>query len=96
MTATSPPKIYVAGYRGMVGSAIIRELAKQGQTNVVVRTHAELDLTDQQAVRTFFDVERPDQVYYPRPIVQRSDVVYRAHSSGRVEQQNARSRTGRT
>jgi GDP-L-fucose synthase len=57
------PKIYVAGHRGMVGSAIIRELENQGQTNVVVRTHAELDLTDQQAVRTFFDVEKPDQVY---------------------------------
>ena len=63
MTETSPPKIYVAGHRGMVGSAIIRELENQGQTNIVVRTHAELDLTDQQAVRTFFDVERPDQVY---------------------------------
>ena len=63
MTETSPPKIYVAGHRGMVGSAIIRELANQGQANFVVRTHAELDLTDQQAVRTFFDVERPDQVY---------------------------------
>ena len=57
------PKIYVAGHRGMVGSAIIRELANQGQTNIVVRTHAELDLTNQQAVRAFFDVERPDQVY---------------------------------
>jgi GDP-L-fucose synthase len=57
------PKIYVAGHRGMVGSAIIRELENQGQTNIVVRTHAELDLTNQQAVRTFFDVERPDQVY---------------------------------
>jgi GDP-L-fucose synthase len=63
MTAANQPKIYVAGHRGMVGSAIIRELASQGQTNVVVRTHAELDLTNQQAVRTFFDVERPDQVY---------------------------------
>jgi GDP-L-fucose synthase len=57
------PKIYVAGHRGMVGSAIIRELANQGQTNIVVRTHAELDLTDQQAVRTFFELEKPDQVY---------------------------------
>ena len=63
MTATSQPKIYVAGHRGMVGSAIIRELANQDQTNVVVRTHAELDLTDQQAVRTFFETEKPDQVY---------------------------------
>jgi GDP-L-fucose synthase len=56
-------KIYVAGHRGMVGSAIIRELEKQDQTNIVVRTHAELDLTDQQAVRTFFNSEKPDQVY---------------------------------
>ena len=58
-----PPKIYVAGHRGMVGSAIIRELANQGQTNLVVRTHAELDLTNQQAVQAFFEAEKPDQVY---------------------------------
>ncbi len=57
------PKIYVAGHRGMVGSAIIRELQKQGQTNIVVRTHAELELTNQQAVRDFFRAEKPDQVY---------------------------------
>ena len=57
------PKIYVAGHRGMVGSAIVRELANQGQTNIVVRTHAELDLTDQHAVRAFFAAEKPDQVY---------------------------------
>jgi GDP-L-fucose synthase len=63
MSAIKQPKIYVAGHRGMVGSAIIRELANQGQTNMVVRTHSELDLTSQQAVSAFFDVERPDQVY---------------------------------
>jgi GDP-L-fucose synthase len=57
------PKIYVAGHRGMVGSAIIRELENQGQMNIVLRSHAELDLTDQQAVRDFFEMERPDQVY---------------------------------
>jgi GDP-L-fucose synthase len=57
------PKIYVAGHRGMVGSAIIRELQKQGQTNVVVRTHTELELTNQQAVRDFFKTEKPNQVY---------------------------------
>jgi GDP-L-fucose synthase len=57
------PKIYVAGHRGMVGSAIIRELEKKGQTNVVFRTHGDLDLTDQQVVRTFFQDEQPDQVY---------------------------------
>jgi GDP-L-fucose synthase len=57
------PKIYVAGHRGMVGSAIIRELQKQGQTNIVVRTRTELELTNQQAVRDFFKTEKPDQVY---------------------------------
>jgi GDP-L-fucose synthase len=57
------PKIYVAGHRGMVGSAIIRELQKNGQTSIVVRTHTELELTNQQAVRDFFEAERPDQVY---------------------------------
>lgn len=56
-------KIYVAGHRGMVGSAIVRTLQHQGYTNIVTRTHAELDLTDQAAVRTFFAVEKPDQVY---------------------------------
>jgi GDP-L-fucose synthase len=56
-------KIYVAGHRGMVGSAIVRVLKSQGQINFVVRTHAELDLTDQQAVRHFFETEKPDQVY---------------------------------
>jgi GDP-L-fucose synthase len=63
MAVTNQPKIYVAGHRGMVGSAIIRELEKQGQTNIVVRSHAELDLIDQQATRAFFEDERPDQVY---------------------------------
>lgn len=57
------PKIYVAGHRGMVGSAIVRALRAQGHTNIVTRTHAELDLTDQAAVRAFFAVEKPDQVY---------------------------------
>ena len=56
-------KIYVAGHRGMVGSAIVRALKSQGQAHFVVRTHAELDLTDQQAVRHFFETEKPDQVY---------------------------------
>ena len=52
-------KIYVAGHRGMVGSAIVRELHRQGYTNLVTRTHAELDLCDQQAVNAFFEAERP-------------------------------------
>ena len=56
-------KIYVAGHRGIVGSAIVRALKSQGQTNFVVRTHVELDLIDQQAVRYFFEAEKPDQVY---------------------------------
>ena len=56
-------KIYVAGHRGMVGSAIVRELQKQGQKNIVVHTHAELELTNQQQVRDFFEREKPDQVY---------------------------------
>ncbi|HND80962.1 MAG TPA: GDP-L-fucose synthase [Accumulibacter sp.] len=59
----SQPKIYVAGHRGMVGSAIVRVLEAQDQTNIVTRTHAELDLTDQAAVRAFFQTEKPDQVY---------------------------------
>lgn len=58
-------KIYIAGHRGMVGSAIVRHLLAQGhpQDRIVGRTHAELDLTNQAAVRAFFDQERPDQVY---------------------------------
>ncbi|MFZ9434070.1 MAG: GDP-L-fucose synthase [Burkholderiaceae bacterium] len=58
-----PPKIYVAGHRGMVGSAIVRTLQAAGHTHIVTRTHAELDLTDQAAVRAFFAMEKPDQVY---------------------------------
>jgi GDP-L-fucose synthase len=58
------PKIYVAGHRGMVGAAICRRLEQQNvDAEVVVRTHAELDLLDQAAVDRFFAAERPDQVY---------------------------------
>ena len=56
-------KIYVAGHRGMVGSAIVRNLQEQGFSNIVARTHAELDLTNQAAVQAFFEAEKPDQVY---------------------------------
>ncbi len=56
-------RIYVAGHRGMVGSAIVRALQAKGYTNLITRTHAELDLTNQAAVRTFFQSERIDQVY---------------------------------
>lgn len=59
------PKIYVAGHRGMVGSAIVRQLLAQGHPaeHIVTRTHAELDLTHQVAVNAFFAEEKPDQVY---------------------------------
>jgi len=57
------PKIYVAGHRGMVGSAILRCLQAKGHDRIVTRTHAELDLTQQDAVRAFFESEKPDQVY---------------------------------
>lgn len=56
-------KIYVAGHRGMVGSAIMRNLQMQGYKNIVVRTRAQLDLTNQAAVENFFKTEKPDQVY---------------------------------
>jgi GDP-L-fucose synthase len=60
---TNQPRIYVAGHRGLVGSAIVRVLRAQGQTNLVTRGHAELELTDQAQVREFFRTERIDQVY---------------------------------
>jgi len=56
-------KIYVAGHRGMVGSAIVRILQKRGYSNIITRAHDELDLTNQQAVRSFFESERPEQIY---------------------------------
>lgn len=56
-------KIYVAGHRGMVGSAIVRELRKQGYNNLILKTHAELDLTRQNEVETFFAKERPEYVF---------------------------------
>jgi len=62
---STPSKIYVAGHRGMVGSAIVRQLLAYGHPveRIVTRTHEELDLTDQAVVRTFFESEKPDQVY---------------------------------
>lgn len=56
-------KIYVAGHRGLVGSAIVRNLRNRGFENIIVRTHDELDLTDQAAVMSFFETERPDYVF---------------------------------
>ncbi len=56
-------KIFVAGHKGMVGSAIVRELLRQGYTNLVLRTHAELDLTRQNDVEDFFEKEKPRYVF---------------------------------
>ena len=56
-------KIYVAGHRGMVGSAIVRELKRQGYTNIITRTHSELDLINQEAVNRFFAEEKPEDVF---------------------------------
>lgn len=56
-------KIFVAGHRGLVGSAILKNLQQKGYTNIVLRTHAELDLTDQCAVNEFFATEKPEYVF---------------------------------
>lgn len=56
-------KIYIAGHRGLVGSAIVKNLREKGYTNIVVRTHHELDLCDQQAVSAFFSTEKPEYVF---------------------------------
>lgn len=58
-----PDKIYVAGHTGMVGSSIVRHLWKSGYNNLLLRTHGELDLTNQQATRNFFEQEQPDYVF---------------------------------
>ena len=62
MSLDKNSKIYVAGHHGLVGSAIWNNLLQRGYTNLIGRSHQELDLTDQQAVRKFFDEERPDAV----------------------------------
>lgn len=56
-------KIYVAGHRGLVGSAIVRKLEEEGYNNIVVKTHAELDLTRQKDVEDFFETEKPEYVF---------------------------------
>jgi GDP-L-fucose synthase len=56
-------KIYIAGHRGLVGSALMRNLKSAGYTNLILRTHAELDLTDQAATEAFFAQEKPDYVF---------------------------------
>lgn len=56
-------RIYIAGHRGMVGAAIVRQLQREGFTQLITRTHAELDLTNQAAVREFFEAARPEYVF---------------------------------
>lgn len=63
MTIDLDQKVFVAGHRGMVGSAIVRQLQEKGYTNIVTATHAELDLTNQQVVNEFFQKNQIDQVY---------------------------------
>ncbi len=63
MTMTPHSRIYIAGHRGLVGSAIVRCLLAQGHTDLITRTHAELDLTDTRATEHFFETERPDFVF---------------------------------
>ncbi|KIF82693.1 GDP-L-fucose synthase [Noviherbaspirillum autotrophicum] len=63
MNKESDKRIYVAGHRGLVGSAIVRTLRKRDYSNIVTRTHAELDLTQQAQVRAFFESQSIDEVY---------------------------------
>ena len=56
-------KIYIAGHRGLVGSAIVNNLKAKGYTNVIGKTHNELDLLDQEAVKAFFETEKPEYVF---------------------------------
>ncbi|MDD5695219.1 MAG: GDP-L-fucose synthase [Bacteroidales bacterium] len=73
-------KIYIAGHRGMVGSAIVRCLERKGYTNLVLRSHAELDLTDQAAVAAFFQEQKPEYVFLAAATVGgiMANYIYRA------------------
>ncbi|MFZ4625501.1 MAG: GDP-L-fucose synthase, partial [Rhodoferax sp.] len=63
MKSSNHTRIFVAGHRGMVGSAIVRRLQQQGHSHLITRSHAELDLASQAQVQAFFQAEAPDQVY---------------------------------
>jgi GDP-L-fucose synthase len=63
MKSSNHTRIFVAGHRGMVGSAIVRRLQQQGHSHLITRSHAELDLASQAEVQAFFQAEAPDQVY---------------------------------
>ena len=73
-------KVFVAGHRGLVGSAILENLRRKGYSNFVLRTHKELDLTDQAAVAAFFERERPDYVFLAAAFVGgiMANSIYRA------------------
>ncbi|MBT4515362.1 MAG: NAD-dependent epimerase/dehydratase family protein, partial [Chloroflexi bacterium] len=62
-------KIYVAGHKGLAGAALVRALQSDGYTNLIMRTHAELDLTDQAATRAYLESERPDYVFLAAALV---------------------------
>ena len=63
-TMNKSDKIYVAGHNGLIGSAIVRRLLKDGYINILTRNHAELDLTDQYKVKSFLE-RKPDYVFFP-------------------------------
>ena len=79
-------KVYVAGHRGMVGRALVRRLESAGCSRLLLRTRAELDLTDQAQVHSFFDKERPDYVLWPpQRSVESSQIAHtRQNSSTRI------------
>jgi GDP-L-fucose synthase len=66
MNPNKNTKIYVAGHRGMVGSAIIRQLQAKGFNNLITKTYAELDLTNQQAVKNFFQEEKSSSMAFSK------------------------------
>ena len=78
-------KIYVAGHRGLVGSAIWKNLEEKGYTNLIGKTHTELDLLDGVAVRRFFDEEQPEYVFLAAAFVGgiMANSIYRCQSSSR-------------